>query len=95
MVYISLTRIYKKGDLHEIGKNLAAMMMESAGMTVHNLGVEKIIWVFKRWVVHFLSGSICLTMCGTINEVPIIHPCFRQGLLAGLSIEPLIESSGN
>lgn len=29
-----------KGDLHDIGKNLVAMMMESAGMTVYNLGVD-------------------------------------------------------
>ncbi len=29
-----------KGDLHDIGKNLVAMMMESAGMTVHNIGVD-------------------------------------------------------
>ncbi|MDM8537552.1 corrinoid protein, partial [Desulfobacterales bacterium HSG17] len=29
-----------KGDLHDIGKNLVAMMLESAGMTVHNLGVD-------------------------------------------------------
>ncbi len=29
-----------KGDLHDIGKNLVAMMMESAGLDVHNLGVD-------------------------------------------------------
>ena len=29
-----------KGDLHDIGKNLVAMMMESAGMAVHNIGVD-------------------------------------------------------
>ncbi|MCP4720865.1 MAG: cobalamin-binding protein [Desulfobacteraceae bacterium] len=29
-----------KGDLHDIGKNLVSMMMESAGMEVHNLGVD-------------------------------------------------------
>ena len=29
-----------KGDLHDIGKNLVAMMMGSAGMEVHNLGVD-------------------------------------------------------
>jgi 5-methyltetrahydrofolate--homocysteine methyltransferase len=29
-----------KGDLHDIGKNLVAMMMESAGMTVYNIGVD-------------------------------------------------------
>jgi len=29
-----------KGDLHDIGKNLVAMLMESAGMEVHNVGVD-------------------------------------------------------
>jgi 5-methyltetrahydrofolate--homocysteine methyltransferase len=29
-----------KGDLHDIGKNLVSMMMESAGMQVYNLGVD-------------------------------------------------------
>ncbi len=29
-----------KGDLHDIGKNLVAMMMESVGMEVHNIGVD-------------------------------------------------------
>jgi 5-methyltetrahydrofolate--homocysteine methyltransferase len=29
-----------KGDLHDIGKNLVSMMMESAGMEVHDLGVD-------------------------------------------------------
>jgi 5-methyltetrahydrofolate--homocysteine methyltransferase len=29
-----------KGDLHDIGKNLVAMMMESAGFKVINLGVD-------------------------------------------------------
>ena len=29
-----------KGDLHDIGKNLVAMMMEGAGFEVHDLGVD-------------------------------------------------------
>lgn len=29
-----------KGDLHDIGKNLVSMMMESGGMNVYNLGVD-------------------------------------------------------
>jgi 5-methyltetrahydrofolate--homocysteine methyltransferase len=29
-----------KGDLHDIGKNLVAMMLESAGLEVHNLGAD-------------------------------------------------------
>ncbi len=29
------------GDLHDIGKNLVAMMVENAGFTVYNLGVDR------------------------------------------------------
>ena len=29
-----------KGDLHDIGKNLVAMMLESAGFDVYNLGTD-------------------------------------------------------
>jgi methylmalonyl-CoA mutase cobalamin-binding domain/chain len=29
-----------EGDLHDIGKNLVAMMFEGAGFTVHNLGID-------------------------------------------------------
>lgn len=29
-----------KGDLHDIGKNLVAMMIESTGLVVHNIGVD-------------------------------------------------------
>ncbi len=29
-----------KGDLHDIGKNLVSMMMESGGMNVYNIGVD-------------------------------------------------------
>ena len=29
-----------KGDLHDIGKDLVAMMLESAGFEIHNLGVD-------------------------------------------------------
>jgi 5-methyltetrahydrofolate--homocysteine methyltransferase len=29
-----------KGDLHDIGKNLVAMMLESGGMDLHDMGVD-------------------------------------------------------
>lgn len=29
-----------QGDLHDIGKNLVSMMMESAGMKIHDVGVD-------------------------------------------------------
>lgn len=54
-----------KGDLHDIGKNLVAMMMESAGMTVINLGVdiapEKFVEEIKANGAHVVALSALLT----------------------------------
>jgi len=32
-----------KGDIHDIGKNLVAMMMEGAGFDVHNIGINNAV----------------------------------------------------
>lgn len=54
-----------KGDLHDIGKNLVAMMMESAGMTVFNLGVditpEEFVAKIKENDVQIVALSALLT----------------------------------
>lgn len=54
-----------KGDLHDIGKNLVAMMMESAGMEVHNLGVdiapEDFVAQIKEKKAHIVCLSALLT----------------------------------
>ncbi len=54
-----------KGDLHDIGKNLVAMMMESAGLTVHNIGVdiapENFVKQIKEKNVNILCLSALLT----------------------------------
>lgn len=54
-----------KGDLHDIGKNLVAMMMESAGMTVYNLGVdiapEKFVAQIKEKNAQIVALSALLT----------------------------------
>jgi 5-methyltetrahydrofolate--homocysteine methyltransferase len=39
-----------KGDLHDIGKNLVAMMLESGGFTVINLGIDIAPEVFAKAV---------------------------------------------
>ena len=36
-----------KGDIHDIGKNLVAMMMEGAGFEVFNLGVNTSVEAFR------------------------------------------------
>ena len=50
-----------KGDLHDIGKNLVAMMMESAGLTVHNLGVDLPPQEFVNQIKDKNAKIVCLS----------------------------------
>jgi 5-methyltetrahydrofolate--homocysteine methyltransferase len=54
-----------RGDLHDIGKNLVAMMMESSGFTVYNLGVDiepaKFVDAVKEYRPDIVAMSALLT----------------------------------
>lgn len=54
-----------KGDIHDIGKNLVAMMWEGAGFEVHNLGInvdaDKFIAAIKEHNADILGMSALLT----------------------------------
>lgn len=54
-----------KGDLHDIGKNLVGMMLESGGFTVVNMGVdippEKFVEAVKEHKPDILAMSALLT----------------------------------
>ena len=54
-----------KGDLHDIGKNLVSMMIGSAGLEVHDLGVdispEKFVEAIKNTGARILCMSALLT----------------------------------
>jgi 5-methyltetrahydrofolate--homocysteine methyltransferase len=54
-----------KGDLHDIGKNLVAMMLESAGMDVYNIGVDvapdRFVEAVKTKNANILALSALLT----------------------------------
>ena len=50
-----------KGDLHDIGKNLVAMMMESAGMEIHNLGVDIAPENFVAQIKEKNARIVCLS----------------------------------
>jgi 5-methyltetrahydrofolate--homocysteine methyltransferase len=54
-----------KGDLHDIGKNLVGMMLESRGYTVINAGIdvppEKFVAAIKEQKPHILAMSALLT----------------------------------
>ncbi len=50
-----------KGDLHDIGKNLVSMMMESAGMEVYNLGVDISPAEFVAQIKEKNAQIVCLS----------------------------------
>ena len=64
-----------RGDLHDIGKNLVAMMLESSGFTVINMGVdiseEKFIEAVKEHQPDILGMSALLTTTMPAMETTI------------------------
>ncbi len=50
-----------KGDLHDIGKNLVAMMLESGGMNVINLGVDIEPDEFVAQIKEKNASIVCLS----------------------------------
>ncbi len=69
-----------KGDLHDIGKNLVAMMMEGAGFKVVDLGVdtppEKFIEAIKNHNPQILGMSALLTT--TMVEMKKVIEALRE-----------------
>jgi 5-methyltetrahydrofolate--homocysteine methyltransferase len=51
-----------KGDLHDIGKNLVAMMLESAGFDVNNLGTDVSPDKFIEEVKDKDANMLCMPM---------------------------------
>lgn len=50
-----------QGDLHDIGKNLVAMMLEGAGFEVHDLGVDVSPQVFVEAAEERKANLLCLS----------------------------------
>jgi 5-methyltetrahydrofolate--homocysteine methyltransferase len=72
-----------KGDLHDIGKNLVAMMLEGAGFKVIDLGVdvsaEQYILAIRRYHPHIVALSALLTTT-MVNLKTIIDMLEQSGL---------------
>jgi 5-methyltetrahydrofolate--homocysteine methyltransferase len=72
-----------KGDLHDIGKNLVAMMLESAGLEVYNLGVdvapEKFVSEVKARGANILALSALLT-----TTMPMMKETVAAAVKAGV-----------
>jgi len=72
-----------KGDIHDIGKNLVAMMMEGAGFEVFDLGinnpVEDYIDAIKREKADILGMSALLTTTMPYMKI-VIDTMVEQGI---------------
>jgi len=72
-----------KGDIHDIGKNLVAMMMEGAGFEVHDMGinnsVEEYLAALERHQPDILGMSALLTTTMPYMKV-VIDALKEQGL---------------
>ncbi len=74
-----------KGDLHDIGKNLVAMMFRGAGFEVLDLGIdvpiEKFVDTAKNKEVNIIAmSSLLTTSIGAMKDV--IEDLKEKGLLA-------------
>ena len=72
-----------QGDLHDIGKNIVAMMLESAGFKIVDLGVdvspEKIIQAVQEQKANFVALSALLTTT-MVNMKAVIDALNTAGL---------------
>ena len=72
-----------KGDIHDIGKNLVAMMMEGAGFEVHDIGinnaVEDYVAALERHKPDILGMSALLTTTMPYMKV-VIDALKEQGI---------------
>jgi len=69
-----------KGDIHDIGKNLVAMMLECAGYSVIDLGVDvskgKFLAAAKKYHAHIVALSALLTT--TLSEMKAVVADVRR-----------------
>lgn len=72
-----------KGDLHDIGKNLVSMMMESSGMTVYDLGVDIPPEDFVAGIKEKNAKFVCLSALLT-TTMPMMKQTVDAIVEAGL-----------
>jgi 5-methyltetrahydrofolate--homocysteine methyltransferase len=72
-----------KGDLHDIGKNLVAMMLESSGFQVSNLGVDITPEKFLAAIKDNASDIVCISALLT-TTMPVMKKTIEAIAEAGL-----------
>ena len=69
-----------KGDLHDIGKNLVAIMMEGAGFEIHDLGTDVPPEKFVEAVNSYQPNIICMSalLTTTMTSMGVTVEALRQ-----------------
>ncbi|MGA9479319.1 MAG: corrinoid protein [Desulfobacterales bacterium] len=78
-----------KGDLHDIGKNLVAMMLEGAGFEVVDLGVDVSSESFVKTAMEKNAGVIGLSALLT-TTMPAMDKTVKAVKEAGLSVKTIV-----
>jgi len=82
-----------KGDLHDIGKNLVAMMMESSGLIVHDLGVDISPEGFVKTIKEKNATILCMSALLT-TTMPMMKQTVDAIVEAGLRDQVKIMIGG-
>lgn len=69
-----------KGDLHDIGKNLVRMMMQGAGIEMHDIGIDAPAEEFLAKARELNADIICLSalLTTTMAEMEVVIKEFQQ-----------------
>ena len=78
-----------KGDLHDIGKNLVAMMMEGAGLTVVDLGVDVAAEKFVQAAADNNANVVALSALLT-TTMPAMDTTIKAIKEAGLPAKTIV-----
>jgi 5-methyltetrahydrofolate--homocysteine methyltransferase len=78
-----------KGDLHDIGKNLVAMMMEGAGFEVVDLGVDVESEAFVKGAVEHKADVIALSALLT-TTMPAMESTVKAVKEAGMEVKTIV-----
>lgn len=82
-----------KGDLHDIGKNLVTMMLESGGLTVHDLGVDVSPEEFVSQIKVKKANLVCLSALLT-TTMPMVEKTIHAIVESGLRDQVKIMVGG-
>jgi 5-methyltetrahydrofolate--homocysteine methyltransferase len=78
-----------KGDLHDIGKNLVAMMMEGAGFEVVDLGVDVDSETFVKTAAEKKADVIALSALLT-TTMPSMERTIKAVKEAGMTVKTIV-----